>query len=320
MTLPAEQLIRMYRKMVTIRRFEEAVFDAYHRGWIMGIAHLYIGEEAVAVGACAALRSDDNITSTHRGHGHCIAKSGDIRRMMAEVMGKRSGYCRGKGGSMHIADASLGILGANGIVGGGFGIATGAALAIKKHGRDQVVACFFGDGAANQGIFFEVMNLARIWSLPLIFLCENNEYGQFTPYRKVTAGGDIAARSTGFGIPGKAIDGNDVLEVWETVSEAVARARAGAGPTLIECKTYRHLGHHSGDPGKDYRPKDEIQTWMARDPIQRFSQWLIENGQATEDALATIDSEVEAEIAAAVEFAWGSPFPDISEVTQHVYA
>ena len=248
--------------MLRIRHFEEQIFEVYTSGLMHGLAHLYIGEEAVAVGVCTALRDDDFITSTHRGHGHCVAKGGKLDEMMAEVMGRVTGICRGKGGSMHIADMSVGILGANGIVGGGFGIATGAALSVKLRKTDQVAVCFFGDGASNQGIFFEVMNYAAIWDLPIVYVCENNQYGEYTATDAVTAGDTIADRAKPFGIPGSTIDGNDVEVVYEAANEAIQRARTGDGPTLIECMTYRHRGHHVGDPGDGYRLEEERQEWQ----------------------------------------------------------
>jgi pyruvate dehydrogenase E1 component alpha subunit len=315
-----EKLLQIYRDMLTIRRFEETVYEAYRNGQIRGIAHLYIGEEAVAVGACAVLRRDDYITSTHRGHGHCIAKGGDVRLMMAELMGKRTGYSKGKGGSMHIFDREVGILGANGIVGGGIGMAVGAALAVKKQGGDQVVVAFFGDGGANQGVLYEALNLASIWSLPVIFLCENNQFGEFTPYRKVTAGESIALRATGFGLPGVRADGNDVCNVAETVAEAVARARQGKGPSLIECVTYRYFGHHSGDPGSSYRSAEEIEFWKGRDPIDLLGKFLVENKDVARQDLSAINDSVTAKIREAVQFAVDSPLPDLTEVTDDVYA
>ncbi len=314
-----EQLLKVYRDMFTIRRFEETVFETYRAGRIKGIAHLYIGEEAVAVGACACLRRDDYITSTHRGHGHCIAKGGDVRLMMAELMGRRTGYSKGKGGSMHIFDPSLGILGANGIVGGGIGMAVGAALAVKKRKGDQVVVAFFGDGAANQGVLYEGLNLASIWSLPVIFCCENNHFGEFTPFEKVTAG-EICLRATGFGLPGVRADGNNVLNVAETISQAAERARRGEGPTLVECVTYRTYGHHSGDPGTRYRSVEEVQEWKSRDPIQFLAGWMEEARGVHEEQLQEIQAGVEARIKDAVEFGSSSPMPEVSEVTDDVYA
>ncbi|HZQ05778.1 MAG TPA: thiamine pyrophosphate-dependent dehydrogenase E1 component subunit alpha [Anaerolineae bacterium] len=320
MELSKEKLLTMYQDMLTIRRFEEMVFETYRNGQIRGIAHLYIGEEAVAVGACSVLRRDDYITSTHRGHGHCIAKGGDVNLMMAELMGKRTGYSKGKGGSMHIFDREAGILGANGIVGGGIGMAVGAALAIKKRKTDQVVVAFFGDGGANQGVLYEGMNLAGVWSLPVIFLCENNHFGEFTPYRTVTSGESIALRSTGFGFPGVRADGNDVCDVAETVGQAVERARQGQGPTLIECVTYRYFGHHSGDPGVRYRSKEEIEQWKSRDPIESLGRTLMENWDVSADEFERIDEKVTNKIKEAVEFGLESPLPDPNEVTADVYA
>lgn len=320
MEFTKDQLIKIYHDMLTIRRFEETVYETYRNGQIRGIAHLYIGEEAIAVGACAALRRDDYVTSTHRGHGHCIAKGGDVNLMMAELMGKRTGYSKGKGGSMHIFDREVGILGANGIVGGGIGMAVGAALAIKKRKGDQVVVAFFGDGGANQGVLYEGMNLAGVWSLPVIFLCENNHFGEFTPYRTVTSGDTIAARATGFGLPGVRADGNDVCHVAETVGQAVARARRGEGPSMIECVTYRHYGHHSGDPGVRYRSKDEIEEWKRRDPIEKLGSTLVSSYGVPPLELEAIDAGVQGKMKEAVAFGLDSPLPDPSEVTENVYA
>jgi pyruvate dehydrogenase E1 component alpha subunit len=305
--------------MLRIRRFEEQIWEIYTSGLMHGLAHLYIGQEAVAVGVCTALTDDDYITSTHRGHGHCIAKGGDLDQMMAEVMGRVTGICRGKGGSMHIADMSIGILGANGIVGGGFGIATGAALSAKLRKTDQVAVCFFGDGASNQGIFFEVMNHAAIWDLPIVYVCENNQYGEYTATDSVTAGDAIADRAKPFGIPGSIIDGNDVQIVYEATQEAVQRARSGGGPSLIECTTYRHRGHHVGDPGDGYRSDEERQEWQKKDPIVRFRAVMIESGIA-ESKLEAIDQEVKADVKNAVESAKSAPWPDVEEVNLHVFA
>lgn len=315
-----EILIEMYRAMLRIRRFEEQIWEVYTSGLMHGLAHLYIGEEAVAVGVCAALRDDDFITSTHRGHGHCVAKGGDLEAMMAEVMGRVTGHCRGKGGSMHIADMSVGILGANGIVGGGFGIATGAGLSAKQRGTDQVAVCFFGDGASNQGIFFEVMNFAAIWKLPVIYICENNHYGEYTPTENVTAGASIADRALPFGIPSATVDGSDALAVYGATAEAVTRARRGEGATLIECDTYRYRGHHVGDPGEGYRSKEEIEAWMAKDPIERLRKKLVADDLASEAELDAEVREVEREMENALEAAKAAPYPDVAEVNQHVYA
>lgn len=320
MPLDHSILLKMYRVMLRIRRFEEKIYEVYTGGLMHGLAHLYIGEEAVAVGVCTALRDDDYITSTHRGHGHCVAKGGNLEAMMAEVMGRVTGHCRGKGGSMHIADMSVGILGANGIVGGGFGIATGAALSAKKRGTDQVSVCFFGDGASNQGIFFETMNFAAIWQLPVIYVCENNHYGEFTATEKVTAGTCIADRATPFGIPSVQVDGSDAIAVYEATAKAVQHARQGHGPTLIECDTYRYRGHHVGDPGESYRSKEERDEWLAKDPIKRLREHMMAHHLASEAELDAEVREVDSEMQQALEAAKAAPFPQVEEVSHHVYA
>ena len=319
MSSGADNLRRMYRRMVMIRKFEEHIYDVYTRGWMPGLAHLYIGEEAVAVGACEALRDDDYITSTHRGHGHLIAKGGKIDRMMAEVMGKVDGYCRGKGGSMHIADMGLGILGANGIVGGGFGIITGAGLSAKMRGSDQVALTFFGDGAMNQGIFLETVNMASIWKLPVIYLCENNQYGEYTPMQSVTAGTSLCDRATALGVPAVEVDGLDVVAVYEAAAEAVERARKGDGPSFLLCQTYRYQGHHVGDQNK-YRTREEVEEWMTKDCIRKLLNDMVGSGAATVEELAVIDEEVEQEVEAAVQYGLASPMPDPSEMTEHLFA
>jgi pyruvate dehydrogenase E1 component alpha subunit len=322
LSLPAELCHAMYRKMVTIRRFEEAVLDIYTQGLMRGLAHLYIGQEASAVGVCSALRTEDYITSTHRGHGHLIAKGGNVDRMMAEMMGKVDGYNRGKGGTMHIADMSLGILGANGIVGGGMGLATGAGLSARMRGTDLVAVCFFGDGAINQGAFLEAANLASIWKLPVIFVCENNQYGEYTAAKSVTAIKEhIAERAAGFNMPALVVDGNDVIAVYETTKKMVDRARAGEGPSLIENKTYRYRGHHVGDgnPEKTYRTQEETNAWLAKDPIPRLARRMVKAGMAAEAELADVDAKIKQQVLDAVEFAKQSPYPSVDEVTQHVY-
>ncbi len=319
MELSRERLIEMYRQMVTIRYFEEGVWKVYTQGWMPGLAHLYTGEEAVAVGVCAALRADDYITSTHRGHGHCIAKGGRVDRMMAEIMGKVTGYCKGKGGSMHIADPDLGILGANGIVGGSFGIATGAGLAAHMLGQDRVTVCFFGDGAANEGIFHETINLAAIWKLPVIYLCENNLYGMSVAQSRAMLLESIADRAAAYGIPGVTVDGNDVLAVYEVTRAAVERARQGQGPTLLECKTYRWYGHHVGDPSTSYRPAEEVESWKAHCPIKRFRAWLIEQSHLTEDEAAAIEAAQQREVEEAIEFGKNSPYPPLDELGKDVF-
>jgi acetoin:2,6-dichlorophenolindophenol oxidoreductase subunit alpha len=311
----------MYRGMVTIRAFEEQVRGLYTSAKMPGLAHLYIGEEAVAVGVCSALRRDDYITSTHRGHGHCLAKGADLRLMFAELLGKEAGYCRGKGGSMHIADHENGNLGANAIVGGSAGIATGAAFSARRTGTDRVAVCFFGEGALGQGLLYEVMNMAALWSLPVLYVCENNQYNEYTHYSEVTAG-DVLARAGAFGIPAVTVDGQDVLAVHAAARDAVARARAGGGPGFLVAETYRYEGHHVGDIDRSYyRTKDEEERWRAeRDPIKLHARGLRDAGLADDEALRAIRVEVEREIRAAVEFALEAPYPDPAEVDRHVYA
>ncbi len=313
-----ERLLAMYRRMCLIRSFEEHARELYMQGKIRGSTHMYIGEEAIAVGACAALRREDYITSTHRGHGHCLAKGGNPPQMMAELLGKATGYCHGKGGSMHIADLDLGILGANGIVGGGIGIATGAAYSCRYRGTDQVVCCFFGDGALNQGIFHESANMAALWKLPLIYWCEENKYAEFSPNASFFPVRDLTLRSVPYGFPGVQVDGNDVISVYRTAGEAVARARAGEGPTLIIADTYRIEGHTIGDP-LTLRPKGEADEWKSRDPIMRLRNRLVEQGALDESTAATITAEAEHEIQSAVEFALTSPEPESLELWQDVY-
>ena len=315
-----DKLWFMYRKMAEIRLFEEHVWDVYTRGLMPGLAHLYIGEEGVAVGTCAALRDSDYITSTHRGHGHCLAKGGQLDRMMAEIMGKEAGYCRGKGGSMHIADMSVGILGANGIVGGGFGICTGAGLSAKLRGTDQVGVCFFGDGAANQGIMLETINMAVIWNLPVIYVCENNQYGEHTPYEHVTGVTDIADRAKGLGLEGVIADGADVLEMYEKVTAAVAKARQGDGPSLIEAKTYRYHGHHVGD-AQTYRTRDEVGWWSEnKDPIRLLGQYMVANRVAKQAELDALYEQVEREVLDAIEFGKEASFPPPEQAFEDIYA
>jgi acetoin:2,6-dichlorophenolindophenol oxidoreductase subunit alpha len=310
----------MYGRMMRIRCFEETVQELHKRGLIPGTAHLYIGEEAIAVGACSTLEDDDKITSTHRGHGHLIAKGADVRLMMAEIFGRREGYCKGKGGSMHICDISLGILGANGIVGGGIPIATGAGLADRVLERDRVTVCFFGDGAANQGVLHEALNLSSLWKLPVIYLCENNQYNEWTRGSDVTAG-RIADRASAFDVPGAAIDGNDVLGVRDAVATAVARARAGEGPSLIEALTYRHRGHEEGEEayGVPKRPEDEVAAWVVKDPLPRFRAHLLAEAGVTLQALEAIDAEERARVAEAVGFAEAGTLPDATEALDDLY-
>ncbi|HHV08510.1 MAG TPA: thiamine pyrophosphate-dependent dehydrogenase E1 component subunit alpha [Firmicutes bacterium] len=314
-----EKLVDLYRQMLRVREFETKVTELFAQGKIPGFVHLYIGEEATAVGACANLRPDDYITSTHRGHGHCLAKGGDMKLMMAELFGKESGYCKGKGGSMHIADMDMGILGANGIVGGGLGIAPGAGLSAKLRGTDQVTVCFFGDGASNQTTFHEGINLASVWKLPVIFVCENNEYGISLHQSKHQRVADVADRAVAYGIPGVVVDGNDVMAVYEAVGEAVKRARAGEGPTLIEAKTYRWRGHFEGDPTV-YRSDKELAEWKERCPIARFSKHLLDMDVVTEEELDKIKAEVDTEVEESVRFAEESPLPAPEEALEDVYA
>jgi acetoin:2,6-dichlorophenolindophenol oxidoreductase subunit alpha len=314
-------LLGMYRQMETIRRFEEEVYDLYSRGIMPGLAHLYTGMEAVAVGVCAPLSKKDNITSTHRGHGHLLAKGGNPGLMFAELLGKKEGYNRGKGGSMHIVDMSLGILGANGIVAGGLGIATGAALSAQLQGDGRVSVAFFGDGALNQGIFYEVANIASVWKLPVIYIMENNQYGEYTASARVTAGTG-PARAEAMEIPATSLDGNDVLAVYHAASDAVTRARNGEGPSFIECVTYRWRGHHMGDQGDTYgyRNQAEIERWMEGCPIQRFSTHLLTSNIANEETLEGIAEEVQQTVDAAVAFAKAASEPDTNEVFTDVYA
>jgi len=319
MKLSQERSIELFRQMLTIRYFEQGVWKVYANSWMPGLAHLYIGEEAVAVGVCAALRQDDTITSTHRGHGHCIAKGGKPKEMMAELMGKVNGYCKGKGGSMHIADPKFGILGANGIVGGGFGIATGAGLSAKLLGQDRVSVCFFGDGASNEGLFHEAVNLAAVWRLPVVFVCENNLYGMSTAPNRTMLLECIADRAVAYGIPGTTVDGNDVLAVYDTTTALVERARRGEGPSLLECQTYRWSGHHVGDPGTTYRSTDEVNAWKARCPIKRWRGYLIEHNYLTSETADEIEKQVEQEIEDAIDYGRNSPFPPLEELYTDIF-
>lgn len=313
-----ERLRDALRKMILIRKFEEGAEDSYTRGLIHGTMHLSIGQEASAVASCMALGDDDKITSTHRGHGHCVARNADLGRMFAEFFGKETGYCRGRGGSMHIADVARGNLGANGIVGGGLPIAVGAALSAKRLGSGAVTVCFFGDGANNEGAFHEALNMAAIWALPVVFVCENNRYGMSTPVERATAVPHIADRAAAYGMPGVTVDGNDFSAVAEAVDAAVARARRGEGPSLVENLTYRWRGHSKSDRNR-YRTKDEIADWMTRDPIARMSELLIAHGILSREGLAALEAEASAEIARAIEFARLSPAPRIEEATRYVY-
>jgi acetoin:2,6-dichlorophenolindophenol oxidoreductase subunit alpha len=316
-----DRWLRVYRRMVSIRLFEERVNDLYTRALMPGLAHLYIGEEAVASGVCEALRPDDYITSTHRGHGHCLAKGASPDRMFAELLGKEAGYCRGKGGSMHIADPATGNLGANAIVAGSVGIATGAAFSGKRLGKKQVAVCFFGEGALGQGVLYEVMNLAQLWKLPVIYVCENNQYNEYTHFAETTAG-EIIARGTAFGVHSEAVDGQDVRAVFATANQLVERARAGEGPAFLVCNTYRYHGHHVGDINREYyRSKQEEQHWRTeRDPLKLLADWLLGTGSAEQSILDGIQAQVQAEMEAAVRLALDAPYPDASEVGEDVYA
>ena len=327
MSVSKEQMRDIYTRMCRIRAFETAAKDLFAEGKIYGFAHLYLGEEAIAPAVCEAiapavcecLREDDFITSTHRGHGHIIAKDGDLNLMMAELFGRYTGYCKGKGGSMHIADRTKGILGANGIVGAGHCISCGAGLSIKIRGTDQVCVCFFGDGSTNQGTFHESLNMASIWKLPIIFVCENNHYGISMSQDRHQAIKDIADRGAAYNVPGVAVDGNDPVAVFEAAEEAVARARAGKGPTLIECKTYRQRGHFEGDPAT-YKPKEEQAAWMAKDPMPRFEKYLEENGVMTAEEIKAVKDGVAKQIEEAIAFADAQPYAPEESAVVDVYS
>ncbi|HUV73963.1 MAG TPA: thiamine pyrophosphate-dependent dehydrogenase E1 component subunit alpha [Anaerolineae bacterium] len=309
----------MLKKMYEIRFFEETVDDLFARGLVHGTMHLSVGQEASAVGSIYALNNEDYILSTHRGHGHCIAKGADINLMMAEFMGKETGYCRGRGGSMHIADMEGRNLGANGVVGGGIPLAVGVGLSLKMRRSDEIVMGFFGDGAANQGCFHEALNMAAIWSLPIVYVCENNQYGMSMSTRRALAIERIAQRADAYGIPGVTVDGNDVLEVYEAARKAVETARSGEGPILLECVTYRWKGHSKSDQ-ELYRTKEELQAWKKKDPIARFRKLLVSEGVITKEEVATIEEEANRTIATALEYAQSSPEPDVDTILEGVYA
>ena len=315
-----EPYLRMYRQMRRIRAFEENAQKLYLSGKMPGLTHLYIGQEAVAVGICESLERTDHITSTHRGHGHCLAKGADLTRMFCELLGKSEGYCRGKGGSMHIADQDNGNLGANAIVGGSAGIATGAALTAKRLGTGSVSVCFFGDGALGQGLLYECMNMAALWKLPVIYACENNLYGEYTHVSEMAAG-KLAARAEAFGIDARTVDGQDVLAVNELAVSMVEKARRGGGPSFAILETYRFHGHHVGDINrKYYRSDEEEKAWKSnKDPIKNFGSWLVSEEIATEEELSGIASDVDAEAAAAVKYALEAPYPSGAEVSSHVF-
>jgi len=316
--LDKPMLLDIYRKMVTVRTFEETAADLFLKGQIPGFLHVYVGEEAVAAGVMAHLTRQDMITSTHRGHGHAVAKGARLDMMMAELHGKKTGYCHGKGGSMHIADLDLGILGANGIVGGGVPIATGAGLALKMQGTDRVCVCFFGDGASNTGAFYEGVNLAAVWNLPVVFVCENNQYAESTPratHQKVRY---VSDRAAAFNIPGVSMDGMDVFDVYQKAGEAINQARAGQGPILLEARTYRFFGHFVGDP-QTYRTKEEVEEWKKRDPIQMFRARVIAEGKIAAAEMDTIDAEIKKGVADALEFARTSAEPEVETALQDIF-
>jgi len=316
----AQDYLRMYRQMVRIRTFEDNANQLYLSAKMPGLTHMYSGEEAVAVGICEALRKTDKITSTHRGHGHCVAKGAEFKEMFCELLGKEEGYCRGKGGSMHIADQSNGNLGANAIVGGSMGIATGSAFSAKLLGQDDVTVCFFGDGATAQGLMYETMNMAALWNLPVIYACENNGYSEYTKTEEIAAG-SITARAEAFGMEAFQVDGQDVLAVNTLTEQLVERCRKGEGPFFIELMTYRYHGHHVGDINREYyRSKDEEQDWKEnRDPIIRFRSWLVSEGIASEAEIDAMNAEIKDDAATAVEYALNAKYPDVSEVDMHVF-
>ena len=318
-SLSKDRLLKMYQDMLKIRYFENKITDVYSKGLMPGLAHLYIGEEAIAVGVCANLTKRDFATSTHRGHGHLIAQGADLKKIMAEVLGKETGYCKGKGGSMHIMDITKGILGANGIVGAGIPIATGSAYSAKVRGTDQVTVAFFGDAASNQGTFHESINMAAAWKLPVVYVCENNLYGISVDIRKVTNTKNIADRACAYNIPGYVVDGNDVLEVYRITKKAIEQARKGEGPTLIECKTYRFKGHHVGDPGLIYRLEKERQEWMERCPIKTFRERLIKEKIVSKDELTLIEKDAKNMIKEAIEFAVQSAYPEEKEAYKGLF-
>lgn len=314
-----EKKIQFYRTMYTIRCFEEKAIELYQRNLIRGSMHVYIGQEAIAVGSCAPLRQDDALISHHRGHGHCIAKGADLMGMFAELLGRRNGLCKGKGGSMHIADVAKGVLGANGIVGGGISIATGIALGFTYKGTDQISVCYFGDGAINQGVLYESLNLSVIWNLPIIFICENNHYALSSHVNQMTSGPGIVTRAQAFGAFGERVDGNRVEEVYNVTREAVERARSGGGPSLIETITYRWFGHFYGDPCV-YRTKEEVEEWKERCPVATYRRELLEAAPELIDILENIETEASEVVSQAAEVALGCDMPDPVIVLEDIYA
>lgn len=319
MKLTKEKVLQMYEVMLKIRFFEERTSQLFAEQKLPGFVHLYIGEEAIAAGVCACLTDEDYITSTHRGHGHLIAKGGKLDLMMAELFGRSTGYCKGKGGSMHIADIDLGILGANGIVGAGQPISTGAAFALKYLEKDSVAVCFFGDAASNRGTFHESLNMASVFKLPLVFICENNNFGISNPQSNHMTLTDVADRASAYAIPGVVVDGNDVVAVYEAAAEAVGRARRGDGPSIVECKTWRHHGHFEGDPAIYKDPKDQ-EDWLKKDPIPRIEEELKKLKYATAKDIENLRDKVNAEVDAAVKFAEESPYPEVEELLTDVLA
>jgi len=317
--LERDLCVDMLSTMYKIRFFEETVDDLFARGLVHGTMHLSIGQEASAVGSVFALRAEDYILSTHRGHGHCIAKGADLNLMMAEFQGKETGYCRGRGGSMHIADMQGRNLGANGVVGGGIPLAVGVGLSLQMRATGEVVMCFFGDGAANQGAFHEALNMAAIWCLPVVYICENNQYGMSMSTQRAFNIDRISQRADSYGMAGVTVDGNDVVAVYDAASEGVERARSGGGPTLVECMTYRWKGHSKSDQER-YRTKEEIAAWKKKDPIKRFRELLVSKGTLDEQEVARIEEEASRTIAAALEFAKSSPEPDVDTILEGVYA
>ncbi|MFO8006337.1 MAG: thiamine pyrophosphate-dependent dehydrogenase E1 component subunit alpha [Candidatus Brocadiia bacterium] len=314
---PKELLSDLYRVLYTIRQFETRCIKLYRKGLIRGYFHPYLGEEAIATGVCAALEDRDYITSTHRGHGHCIARGAELKYMVAELLGRETGYCKGRGGSMHIADVTAGNLGANGIVGGGIPIGVGAALGASIRGEDRVTAVFCSDGATNNGVFCESLNLAAAWDLPLIVVIENNQYAVSTPIREVTRESDLHKRGIGFGVDSRKVDGNDVLEVYDCTRDAAGKCRSGEGPVLIEAKTYRFMGHHVNDPGH-YMPEEELAHYRANDPVEKGRAYLRERGGASEEEAEHIEREADQKLEEAVEFAVESPEPSVEEFLSEV--
>ncbi|MCB2292599.1 thiamine pyrophosphate-dependent dehydrogenase E1 component subunit alpha [Clostridium algoriphilum] len=318
MNISKNESIDMYKTMLKIRKFEEVAIQGSAEGKIPGFIHLYIGEEAIATGVCSNLREDDYITSTHRGHGHIISKGADIKLMMAELFGKATGICKGRGGSMHICDASKGILGANGIVGAGHDLVLGAGLSAQYRGTDQVAICFFGDASTNQGTFHESLNLASVWKLPIVYVCENNGYGISMSQKRHMAITDVANRGASYNIPGVVVDGNDVLAVSQVAADAIKRAREGKGPTIVECKTYRQRGHFEGDPGT-YKPTEEQAAWVKKDPIPRFEKYMLEKEILSEKGIKEIQADIDIIIKEALEFAENSPWPEVESALTDVY-